>query len=80
MVRGLPPKTSVGSWENAHLHDHLNGGQCGAEVLGVRGSHCDRYTAAVQAAIEGSDEIHPWGDAADGHHRAQHVGTHVQVR
>lgn len=26
------------------------------------GPHSDRHTTTVQAAVEGSNEVHPWGD------------------
>lgn len=48
----------------AYLYNHLHSGQCGAKVLGVWGSHSDRHTAAVQAAIECSNKVNPWGDRA----------------
>lgn len=28
----------------------------------MRGPHSDGHAAAVQAAIEGGNEVHPWGD------------------
>lgn len=45
-----------------YLHDHLDGRQRGGEVLGVWGPHRDRHAATVQTAVEGGNEVHPWGD------------------
>lgn len=68
----IPPGTAR-SGAGTHLHDHFDGGQRGAKVLGVWGPHRHRHTATVQAAIEGGDEVHPWeGEQTSGGPRGRH--------
>lgn len=40
-----------------YLHDHLDGGQRGGDVLRVGRAHRDGHAAGVQAAVEGHDEV-----------------------
>lgn len=40
-----------------HLNNHLDGGQRGRQVLGVRWSDSDGHTAGVQAAVEGGNQV-----------------------
>lgn len=40
-----------------YLNNHLNGGQGGRQVLGMRGSDSDWHTASIQAAVEGSNQV-----------------------
>lgn len=77
-AEGLEARARRGAWEQTargptigaapraalptYLHNHLDGRECGGEVLGVGGPHGDGHAAAVQAAVEGSDELQPWGD------------------
>lgn len=49
-----------------YLHNHLDGRKCGGKVLGVWGPHSDGHAATVQAAVEGSNEVHPWRDTIRG--------------
>lgn len=41
----------------ANLDDHLDGGQRGGDVLGVRRPHRDGNAAGVQAAVERRDQV-----------------------
>lgn len=43
-----------------YLHDHLDGGQRGGDVLRVRRSHRDGHAAGVQAAVKRHDEVDAW--------------------
>ena len=43
-----------------YLHDHLDGGQRGGDVLRVRRSHRDRHAAGVKAAVKRHDEVDTW--------------------
>lgn len=43
-----------------YLHDHLDGGQRGGDVLRVRRPHRDWHTAGVKAAIKRHDEVDSW--------------------
>ncbi len=43
-----------------YLHDHLDGGQRGGDVLWVRRSHRDRHTTGIKAAIKRHDEVDTW--------------------
>ena len=60
--KGPPIGPAWPSTAHRYLYDHLDGGKRGGQVLGVRRPHGDRHTAAVQAAIEGGNEVHPWED------------------
>lgn len=46
--------------ELVYLHDHLDGGQRGGDVLRVRRPHRDWHTAGVKAAIKRHDEVDSW--------------------
>lgn len=43
-----------------YLHDHLDGGQRGGDVLRVRRPHRDWHTAGIKAAIKRHDEVDSW--------------------
>lgn len=43
-----------------YLHDHLDGGQRGRDVLWVRRSHRDRNATGVKAAVKRHDEVDTW--------------------
>lgn len=99
-AQGLKAQVRLGAWERtahgptvrsalpvvvpAYLHNHLDGGKCGGEVLGVRGPHSDGHAATVQAAVEGGNEVHPWGDTwsegVSGSKAALHVQGHGSTR
>lgn len=40
-----------------YLHDHLDGGQGGGDVLRVRRTHRDRHAAGIKAAVKRHDEV-----------------------
>lgn len=43
-----------------YLHDHLDSGQRGRDVLGVRRSHRDRYATGVKTTVKRHDEVDTW--------------------
>lgn len=47
-----------GSHVSTHLHNHFHSGQGGGDVLGMWWSHCNWYTAGIQASVKGSNQIY----------------------